>query len=168
MAKIPRTRTPLAYSPDLDDALPEQGNVWGWMILPLRRYARFEGRSCRREFWWYSLFLFLGYTLVPMVVFGALSLMSQADAVGIAAVGYYLLFFFGNLVPGLALSVRRLHDLGLPGALMIAAYAAFLFLSILGWLGYLVVMALPGQDRENRYGVPVGDRATKATADIFS
>ena len=28
------------------------------MILPLKRYAQFEGRANRREYWMYQLFLF--------------------------------------------------------------------------------------------------------------
>lgn len=158
-------RTPPVYSPDLDNDLPEQSNIWGWMTLPLRRYARFEGRSGRREFWWYSLFLFLGYTVVPFAIMVPLSLAGADSFAGVFVAAYYLLFFFANFIPGLALSVRRLHDLGLPGALLIVAYLVMFILNVLGWIGYMVVMALPGQDRENQYGPPVG---AQNMADVFS
>lgn len=134
------------------------------MILPLRRYARFDGRSGRREFWWYSLFLALGYFLVPVLL--AILFAALPGEVGVAVVSIWIgLFFLANFVPGLAVSVRRLHDLGLSGWLLLAAYGVMLFLSIIGWIGYLVVMALPGQDRDNAYGPVVGQQGV---ADVFA
>lgn len=37
------------------------------MILPLKRYAQFEGRANRREYWMYQLFLFLVATAVMLL-----------------------------------------------------------------------------------------------------
>ena len=33
--------------------------AWDWMILPLRRYARFNGRARPREYWMFWLFIVL-------------------------------------------------------------------------------------------------------------
>jgi hypothetical protein len=44
------------------------------MILPLKRYAQFEGRANRREYWMYQLFLFLVATAV-MLLAGVLAIL---------------------------------------------------------------------------------------------
>jgi uncharacterized membrane protein YhaH (DUF805 family) len=133
----------------MSTSLPQNG--FGWMILPLRRYAEFRGRSGRREFWAYSAFLALGY----LAILGA-SLIASEDLVGFALLGGWSLFFIVNFVPGLALTIRRLHDMNLSGALLIAIFAGLSILSIIGWLAYMVWMSLPGQRIENRHGPPIG------------
>ena len=144
---------------EFDQALPSRSDWLGWAFLPLKRYAQFNGRSGRREFWWYSLFLALGYIVPPILLSLLVGMLSGGSGgFGVAALSvWWLLFFLVNFIPGLAVSVRRLHDLGLSGWLLLAAYAAMLFLSVLGWIGYLVVMALPGQARENQYGPVPGE-----------
>ncbi|HAQ74520.1 MAG TPA: hypothetical protein DCR66_11260 [Pseudomonas sp.] len=47
------------------------------MILPLKRYAQFEGRANRREYWMYQLFLFLVATAV-MLLAGVLAILIAA------------------------------------------------------------------------------------------
>ena len=130
----------------------------GWMLLPLRQYAQFRGRSGRREFWWYSAFLALGY--LSIFAFGMI-LSDAADEEDVSVVvwfGGWTLFFLANFVPGLALTTRRLHDMNLSGALLIAIFAGLLILNFLGWLGYLLWMSLPGQRVENRHGPPLGEQ----------
>lgn len=135
------------------------------MILPLTRYAQFTGRSGRREFWLYSLFLVLGYIGIFAVGVALQIADEQSTLVGpVVAVGWAL-FFLANFVPGLALSVRRLHDVGLSGAVLIALFVAMLLLNVLGWIAYLVVMSLPPNAGPNRHGPPVGE---KNVAEVFA
>ena len=49
-----------------------------WMLMPLKRYAEFSGRSRRKEYWMFVLFQFLIYVafLVLMMLFGGGALMS--------------------------------------------------------------------------------------------
>lgn len=149
--------------------LPAQGDVWGWMTLPLKRYAEFQGRSCRNEFWFYSLFLFLGHLFFMVLLVLAAAAADNVDGGGASALvilvfGLWFLFFAVNFVPGLAVTARRFHDLGMPGALLIVVYIGMFILSFIAWIAYLVVMALPSQPHENRYGPPVGE---DLTANVF-
>jgi uncharacterized membrane protein YhaH (DUF805 family) len=91
-----------------------------WMIMPLKRYAEFSGRSRRMELWMWVLF-----TVIVSIVLGILdgllgfstsrsTLTPAATGVGFAAMtnigvlgGIWSL---ATLVPSLAVSVRRLHD----------------------------------------------------------
>ncbi len=43
-----------------------------WMLLPIKRYADFSGRSRRKEYWMFVLF-----TLLLAVVFGGLALVAS-------------------------------------------------------------------------------------------
>lgn len=148
--------------------LPADGDVWGWMTLPLRRYAQFQGRSCRREFWFYSLFLTIGhfvcFALVIAATFGGAATGDFGWIFMLLAWIFWGAFFFGNFIPGLAVSARRFHDLDLSGAMLIVVYFGMMILSIFAWIAYLVVMALPPHPHPNRYGPPVGE---DLTANIF-
>ena len=77
-------------------------------ICLTKKYASFDGRACRREFWFFcpSSF-FLGF-VAPALVFGPL------DGYDIAAL-FWLLAFFYLLTPVSAAVFRRLHDVGLSG-----------------------------------------------------
>ena len=96
-----------------------------WMILPLKRYAQFNGRSRRKEFWMWVLFVILA-TIVLTILDSILGLGGRTVAgpsssatptmtsfgYGAAASGGILtmIFSLAILIPNLAVSVRRLHD----------------------------------------------------------
>ena len=73
-----------------------------------------------------------------------------AAAIGIPVLG--LLYILAALVPGIAVSIRRLHDGDRSGWWMLVGCVPFL-----GAIGLLVLMALPGTPSSNRFGEPVGD-----------
>lgn len=94
-----------------------------WMILPLKRYAQFSGRSRRKEYWMFVLFILLvnlGFVALMFAAGGAsiFAAMSSPDpttmmaGAGIVAIiyGLSLLFSLAILIPWLAVHVRRLHD----------------------------------------------------------
>lgn len=98
-----------------------------WMILPLKRYVDFSGRSRRKEFWMWVLFLVI-VEIVLTILDGALGLggrgvtgstVHDANRVGafVHTSGGILsgLFALAVLVPNLAVQVRRLHDLDRTG-----------------------------------------------------
>lgn len=69
-----------------------------WYLEVLKKYAVFEGRARRKEFWMFNLFnLIIGFGA------GVISAFIQIDSL----VSLYLL---AMIIPNLAVSVRRLHD----------------------------------------------------------
>ncbi len=126
-----------------------------WMILPLRRYADFSGRSRRREYWLFTLLLVLVVIAIVLaaVLVGAGSGTSSAVilALGMAAL-------VGLIVPSIAVSVRRLHDIGLSGWFYLVSFVPF------GSLFLFVTALMPGQTGPNRYG----DDPKASPSDIFS
>jgi len=92
-----------------------------WMFLPLKRYAEFSGRSRRKEYWMWVLFVVIT-TLVLMFLDSVLGLGGRATSTstyGPGGVGYGAnmhggvltsLFSLAILIPAIAVAVRRLHD----------------------------------------------------------
>lgn len=138
-----------------------------WMILPLKRYAEFSGRSRRMEYWMFILLT----VIVSIVLAGPAyySMVSQAitdpaaaeadpfaamGGLGLAGMGLYGLFFLAILVPSIAVTVRRLHDRDMSGWWYLGFIVASLipFVGFVASIAFIVVLALPGTDGPNRFG----------------
>ncbi|MFD9518673.1 DUF805 domain-containing protein [Streptomyces sp. NPDC059979] len=102
----------------------------------LKKYAVFSGRARRQEYWMFALF--------QAAVVIVLAILDAVIGAGFLIVGLYLL---GTLVPTLAVTVRRLHDLGKSGA-----WYFILFVPIVGGIWLLVLTATAGQTTPNEYG----------------
>lgn len=129
------------------------------MILPLKRYAQFEGRANRREYWMFQLFLLLAATAVgaiSMMVAFVAAVFLQADSswmagITIGALALVGLLWLATIVPLIAVTVRRLHDCNQSGWLYLLALVP------MGGLVTLVFALLPGTPQDNSYGpVPAG------------
>lgn len=124
------------------------------MLLPLKRYAEFAGRSRRKEFWSYILAVW-AILLVLMYLDSALGLGGKATGyANETGVGFNmsggllsLLFVLATLVPNLAVSVRRLHDLGKSGWTILIG-----LIPIIGWFYLLFLYLQPGMAGPNAYG----------------
>lgn len=134
-----------------------------WMILPLKRYMDFSGRSRRMEYWVFALFTLAVYVLCFALMlaggFDLTALESQTIPEGLGPVfylggGLLSLFIIGIIIPSIAVNVRRLHDRDMSGWW----YLAFIvlvnvpFVGFLVAIGYLVLMFLPGTPGPNRFG----------------
>ena len=125
-----------------------------WTLNPLKHYADFSGRARRREFWSWTLIVWI-LLFVLMYLDSALGLGGTAtsyrngNSVGFNMSGGLLSALFGlaTLVPNLAVSVRRLHDTGKSGWFLL-----FLLVPLFGWAYLLYLYVQPGVDGPNVYG----------------
>lgn len=101
----------------------------------LRNYAQFSGRSGRKEFWYFMLFQY-------SILF-AFSLL-RFTALGWLLLGLFSLF---TLIPGLAVSVRRLHDIGRSGLWLLMG-----LVPIFGLILLVIWFCQPGVPGENEFG----------------
>ena len=76
------------------------------------RYADFNGRAAKPEFWWWMLFIFLA-SLATRIANPLLS----------------SLFSLATLLPSLAVTARRLHDIGRSGWWQLVA-----LVPLIGWI----------------------------------
>ena len=93
------------------------------------KYADFNGRASRSEFWWWVLFVFL--------VSAATSIISNVVSG---------LFSLGVLLPNIAVAARRLHDTDRSGWLQLVA-----LIPLIGWILMIYWCVQEGKD-PNRFG----------------
>ena len=112
-----------------------------WYIDVLKKYAVFTGRARRTEYWMFFLFNFifafaLGFT-------DAMTGMTAEGGQGVLGTLYTLAVF----LPGLGVTVRRLHDSDKSGWWLLIA-----FVPLAGVIILLVFLLLDSQRGENRFG----------------
>lgn len=103
----------------------------------LGKYATFQGRAIRSEYWFFSLFYFI-ISMISSVIAGA------ADgALSVLPVVLLIALF----VPSLAVSVRRLHDVDKSGW-----WVLIFLVPIIGFILMLVWFCKRGTEGANRFG----------------
>lgn len=114
----------------------------GWYMTVLRKYAEFDGRARRREYWGFVLvnFLVLLLLAVPDALLG---LATPGAGVGLLSAIYVL----AVAVPWLAVTVRRLHDVGRSGWWVLIG-----FIPYVGAIVLLVFALLNSQAGDNEFG----------------
>ncbi|MBQ9148957.1 MAG: DUF805 domain-containing protein [Oscillospiraceae bacterium] len=93
--------------------------------LFFQKYAKFEGRASKSEFWWSYLFCLL----ISWTYIGALVV----------------------LIPMLAVSARRLHDVGKSGW-----YYLMGLIPLVGWIFVLIAWCKDSEPGDNQYGPGAG------------
>ncbi|MEF1309848.1 DUF805 domain-containing protein [Vibrio mytili] len=106
-----------------------------WYISVLKKYAVFNGRARRKEYWMFFLFNLL-ISLALGIVDGLLGTTIIGGLYGLAV-----------LIPSIALTVRRLHDIGRTGW-----WALIGFIPFIGLIVLLVFAATDGESGNNQYG----------------
>ncbi|QRY58433.1 DUF805 domain-containing protein [Sphingobacterium siyangense] len=99
-------------------------------------YANFEGRARRKEYWMYILTV-----LIIGAVFGILG--------KIASLFTYIsgLVSLALFIPGIAVTVRRLHDTNKSGWFILVFFIPFI-----GWIYLFYLLVLEGDKASNQYG----------------
>ncbi len=113
-----------------------------WFLAALKKYAVFNGRARRKEYWMFTLFYII-FGIVAMVLDTVLGLNFIEGTYGVL----YLLLTLSMFIPSLALSVRRLHDVGKSGGMLF-----IIFIPIIGAIWLFVLSLMDSQEEENEYG----------------
>jgi len=129
-----------------------------WYLLPWKRFADFTGRSRRKEYWMFTLFQIL---ICFVLYIPALLLMENNRAIAVFLAMVYCLYSLAAFIPGLAVSVRRLHDTGKSGW--------FLLLAIIPLVGLiiLVFMCLDSEPGSNAWGSNPKEARAPLTLESF-
>lgn len=111
-----------------------------WYIEVLKKYAVFEGRSRRKEYWI--------FVLISSLVLIFLSLIDEMTGWKVWDEGVLsLIYSLAVLVPSLAVLVRRLHDTDRSGWWVLIA-----LIPLIGAITLLVFTVIEGSKGENRFG----------------
>ena len=112
-----------------------------WYLEVLRKYAVFDGRARRTEFWLFFLF----NCIIALVLSIIEAIVGIAPIAGASILGsLYMLVVF---IPYLAVGVRRLHDTGRSGWWML-----IYIMPLIGAIVLLVFFVQDSQDGDNQYG----------------
>ena len=125
-----------------------------WGLLPFRRYAEFSGRSRRREFWQFVLLNYVvafawgaALGLVMLLLYYADASEDMMMTVCYILIVPYAIYSLWVMIPGLAVTVRRLHDLDKSGWTLL-----FALIPLVGAILLIVWYASEGTRGPNRYG----------------
>lgn len=99
-----------------------------WYLAVLKKYAEFNGRARRSEYWYFFLF-----NLIISVVLGVIGGVIHFKYIG-------NLYSLAVLLPGLAVGIRRMHDVGKSGW--------FILIPIYN----IILAATEGTKGDNEYG----------------
>jgi uncharacterized membrane protein YhaH (DUF805 family) len=113
-----------------------------YFLQALKRYGDFRSRSRRKEYWMFALF--------QIIVLIAAMLLDNLLGTAVAPMPYgyiYLLASVVLLLPSLAVTVRRLHDVNKSGWFLLIG-----IIPLIGAIWLLVLFCTEGTRGENKYG----------------
>jgi uncharacterized membrane protein YhaH (DUF805 family) len=113
------------------------------VMAVLKKYAIFDGRSIRSEYWYWVLFSLLAsivLSIIDSIIFGT-SANSNSGPLEI-------IFSLATIIPGIAVTVRRLHDVNKSGWWILIVF------TIVGIIPMIYWYCQPGTSGKNTYGDP--------------
>ena len=137
---------------------PASTGLWSYFWNGIAgNYANFRGRARRKEYWGFALFFYLALTVLSLIGVAldfALGNMEGGDETPVATVAISGICVLAAIIPWVAVSVRRQHDIGLSGW--------FYLLILVPYIGSLILFVfslIPSQKHDNKWGpVPAGVR----------
>jgi len=113
-----------------------------WYLKVLKQYADFSGRARRKEYWMFVLFNMI-FAIVAAILDNVLGIAMEGTGYG----PLYGIYALAVLIPGLAVAVRRLHDVGKSGWMILIA-----LIPLVGAIWLLVLLVTDSNPGENQYG----------------
>jgi uncharacterized membrane protein YhaH (DUF805 family) len=119
----------------------------------MKKYADFSGRARRKEYWMFALFTAI-FEIIAILFDNALGNTTEDLGYGLIL----SLYLLAIILPGLAVSVRRLHDVGKSGWWMFIGSIPFI-----GGIWLFILTVTDSQPGLNKYGEnpKTTDRAVK-------
>ena len=113
-----------------------------WTIKVLYKYIDFRGRARRKEYWMFFLFNLIIGIAATMLAYISKEVFRDFNSDLIP-----VLFYLFLIIPGIAVTIRRLHDVNIKGLLILIG-----LIPIIGTIWLLVLMVLNSSPGENQYG----------------
>jgi uncharacterized membrane protein YhaH (DUF805 family) len=113
-----------------------------WYLAALKKYAEFNGRSRRKEYWMFLLFNII-ISIILAVIDKATGSFNETVGIGILGAIYDLAI----LIPSIAVSIRRLHDTDRSGWWLLIG-----LIPLIGAIVLFVFMVQDSKPGQNRFG----------------
>ena len=111
------------------------------------KYATFSGRASRSEYWWAYLGYFVIATVLQIFALVGGIILIDAGQLALLPTLIALVGIFALIIPTIAVSVRRMHDTGKSGWMLL-----ILIIPCIGFILWIVWMVEDGQAHDNAYG----------------
>ncbi|MBJ6368100.1 DUF805 domain-containing protein [Snuella sedimenti] len=114
-----------------------------WYLKVVKdNYANFQGRARRKEYWMFTLFNAI-FMIATAIVAGIIGQATDTPLFFLL----YLVYILGIIIPSLAVTVRRLHDIGKSGWYYLVGLIPFI-----GGIWLFVLLVTEGETGPNGYG----------------
>jgi uncharacterized membrane protein YhaH (DUF805 family) len=120
-----------------------------WYLKVLNQYTDFNGRARRKEYWMFFLFNFL-FSLLALALDNLVGMTMEGLFYG----PLFSIYAIAVFIPGLAVAVRRLHDVGKSGWMVLIN-----FIPLIGTIWFLVLLATNSKPGPNQYGYYIKEMA---------
>lgn len=110
------------------------------------KYSDFNGRARRKEYWMWTLSVTIIF-IFAMIMDNLLGLNFELMGQDLGYGWIYLVAGIAHLIPGLAVVVRRLHDVGKSGW-----FYFIVLIPIIGILWLLILLCTDGKKEDNKWG----------------
>ena len=122
-------------------------SLWGFFKKCVKdKYANFEGRARRKEYWSFVLFFTIFY-LALYTIGIVLTISSKSATLAFITFGILCVFALALFLPSLGVTIRRLHDIGKGGGWIFISFVPFV-----GGIILLVFTLMDSEAGENRFG----------------
>ncbi len=130
-----------------------------WYLMVWRKYAEFDGRSRRKEYWMFTLFNLLAiFALAALGVAGGVMLASTGKVDSENSVPFLFIpigiYALAALIPSISAATRRFHDIGKSGWLLLLLCALGI-IPVVGFICAIIQLVFLCQDSQpgaNQYG----------------
>ena len=109
-----------------------------------KKYATFDGRARRSEFWYFCLFCLLIGIVTLYIDISILGYSVEEEYTPSNTIAYLAVF-----IPSISVTARRLHDIGKSGWWMLLALTGIGIILLIIWY------ATDGEKKKNRFGNPI-------------
>ena len=109
-----------------------------------KKYATFEGRAQRSEFWYFCLFCLLVGIVTLYIDISVLGYSVEEEYTPLNTIAYLAVF-----IPSISVTARRLHDIGKSGWWILLALTGIGIILLIVWY------ATEGEKKKNRFGNPI-------------
>jgi uncharacterized membrane protein YhaH (DUF805 family) len=116
-----------------------------WYIEVLKKYAVFNGRARRKEYWYFVLFNFIISLILGLIEGLIIGINGSVHETNFSVLG--LIYSLAIFIPSIAVAVRRLHDTDRTGWWILIG-----LIPVIGWIIFLIFLVQDSSPGENKYG----------------